>query len=111
MSALLWATDEGQINIKNDSGKRVWRNVIEYLKEHKLENISRKGLELLMIERVLYSHEKRVKGEFIGLSAECLGLSLMALTIGFVPWYWLSDKIQHRIYGKHVRRHLYPKQF
>lgn len=104
LDALLWATKNGFISIRNEQGKEIWKGIFDYIKKHDFSNI-----ENQMYKEYKLVGEPEIKNRIwynvrLGLfdsiedrgnigayfSTEGLGMLLTGLTVGIIPWYYVA---------------------
>ena len=86
LSAIIWATETGKINIKREEGKTIWRNILEYSHTNSMQD------QVVEIEEKLYDIYSPERKEFSEIHADAFGLFLTGLTIGIINWEKVAKK-------------------
>lgn len=100
LNALVWATENGRINVGGESGKCVWRGVVGTLCE--------KGMvdELYQVEGALYGICRPTRKELTDINSDSVGLFWMGATLGTLDFLDISDRRKGRIYHEFVVKNI-----
>jgi len=105
LGLLFWATKNGKIELKNDLGRKIWRNVLDYAEK----NMSKE--DFFQIKAGLYVIEKGNKFIFVNSLAEGVGMLLMGMSAGIISWYWVANKIREKFVNSYFKREVFLGQY